>query len=677
MKLIITPSKSIEFLKNRDNNRINVLNKISRLKAKEKIKPLILNELYLKENNSSRIINKKISPLYQRINSFKNKNIENNYRYINIETENNHSIDNSFNNNYFKLNSSYEYQPNSMTIENYKNMDSREIKKENIKELLNLKKISIEENKEYPYIKINNKNNINKINLNINISKSTTNNLKKNEDILNKIFLEEYNKRLLERQKIEEMKIKYQIIEKEKEIKRNEELKQKKIEFKQQLEAERLKIEEMKKMKEKEEMEKIIEKDNKINEIIEELKLKANKEKELELKESNLDNVSQHKFRLELLNDYIKNYLEIYQSKDIIKILQLIDKIGKLIKKEIIYDKENSKDNLLLLSDAVKSDDMVINFLGILGEEFRNEGIYSLIEKKSEDPILMQGIFKVFISKYSILSKYVIKMNCTINSKYLKEPKKWLNFIDKFKNKIIEDYSIQDSKLYVINNRIDLCEFTLVILNKNITNIKRYETFYDIKIKTKTLLGYMKLSPDFFENKFNKDRKSWKRKYLKRGGEKYIPPYGWKGFALKVLNEFDNGDNTWLGKDGKEGEWAVAYHGIGKGNEFRKLLNIVLNNFKNGPGQLYANLPNIRDNNNSLVGIGVYLAPNINEAERYSDEIQLGNRKTKFKFIIMCRVNPKKIKEPGRKPHNWIVDDNYDCLRPYRILVKESKQSNK
>ena len=70
--------------------------------------------------------------------------------------------------------------------------------------------------------------------------------------------------------------------------------------------------------------------------------------------------------------------------------------------------------------------------------------------------------------------------------------------------------------------------------------------------------------------------------YSKRGGEKYKPPYFWKGFALRVLNKFDNGDNTWLGNEGKENEWAISYHGIGKGNEFNKLLNIIKENLKSG-----------------------------------------------------------------------------------------------
>ena len=66
------------------------------------------------------------------------------------------------------------------------------------------------------------------------------------------------------------------------------------------------------------------------------------------------------------------------------------------------------------------------------------------------------------------------------------------------------------------------------------------------------------------------------------------------------------------------------------------------------------------------------MAPDIIEAERYSQEIKLGQRKCKFKFVIMCKVKPDKIRDPGRYPINWIVDDNYDCLRPYRILYKKS-----
>ena len=245
-------------------------------------------------------------------------------------------------------------------------------------------------------------------------------------------------------------------------------------------------------------------------------------------------------------------------------------------------------------------------------------------------------------------------------------------YCNDLKNKIINDFNIPDSKFYIISNNIDLFEFTVIIIDRPFIKIKRLENAFGISVRENTLLEYVKLSTDFFEHKFNRDINSWESKNLKRGGEKYTPPFGWKGFALKVLNKFDNGNNEWLGNKGKKGEWAIAYHGIGKGNEFKKLINIILNNLKNGPGQLYEHLPNIRDNNNSFVGRGVYLVPDIDEAERYAEKIQLGNRKKKFQLIIMCRVKPDKIREPGRYPFNWIVDDNYDCLRPYRILLKES-----
>ena len=118
---------------------------------------------------------------------------------------------------------------------------------------------------------------------------------------------------------------------------------------------------------------------------------------------------------------------------------------------------------------------------------------------------------------------------------------------------------------------------------------------------------------------------------------------------------------------------ALAYHGIGKGNEFRKLMSIVINNLRKGPCQLYEKVMNYKNKNKGfIVGEGVYLAPDVKEAEKYADKTKLGERKSDFQFMVMCRVKPDEIRDPGRYPINWVVDDNYDCLRPYRILVKET-----
>ena len=457
------------------------------------------------------------------------------------------------------------------------------------------------------------------------------------------------------------------------------ELKQKKLEIKNEIQENKIKREQNNLMKQKEEEEKMKLEEEKIQSYIEELKNKAKEEKEVELKEEEMDNNdSKHKYRLQLLSELTKKYLEIFKLKDrenMTKMLEIINKIGKIYKREIDYDKEFKQDSFIYVSDAVQSNDSVIKFLGILGEEFRAYNIYSIIEKNSEDDELMDGIFKVLLCVYSILPKYEIKIDSDpLKEKFLQNPKEWLNYVDDIKQKIISELSVSDIKFYIISNRIDLCEFTFIILNRVSINLQRYEKLYKIKIRKDSLLEYVKLSPGFFEYKYNREINDWEKKNFKRGGETYTPPYGWKGFALKVLNKFDNGDNSWLGNEGKEGEWAIAYHGIGKGNVFKKMINIVLNNLRNGPGQLYEQLINVRDKDNKrpLVGQGVYLAPDIIEAERYAQKVKLGNRENDFQIIIMCRVKPSEIREAGRYPFNWILDDNYDCIRPYRILIKET-----
>ena len=42
-----------------------------------------------------------------------------------------------------------------------------------------------------------------------------------------------------------------------------------------------------------------------------------------------------------------------------------------------------------------------------------------------------------------------------------------------------------------------------------------------------------------------------------RGGEKYIPPSGWFGYRLKVGEKYDNGNDTWLKYNDKEGVFEM------------------------------------------------------------------------------------------------------------------------
>ena len=42
---------------------------------------------------------------------------------------------------------------------------------------------------------------------------------------------------------------------------------------------------------------------------------------------------------------------------------------------------------------------------------------------------------------------------------------------------------------------------------------------------------------------------------------------------------------------------------------------------------------------------------------------------------MMCRINPKKIRQPDRGNGNpyWILNGNSGEIRPYRILINELK----
>ena len=136
----------------------------------------------------------------------------------------------------------------------------------------------------------------------------------------------------------------------------------------------------------------------------------------------------------------------------------------------------------------------------------------------------------------------------------------------------------------------------------------------------------------------------------KRGGEDYIPPEGWIGHGPNVNGKYDNGDNTWLDYKDREGVFAVAYLGIsniyGNKKAYIKYLTEVNSQeifFKMDYEQTYKNDNNLR-NFGEKCGCGVYLFQDPKIAENAAGILDiLGVR---YKILLMCRVNPKKIRQP-------------------------------
>ena len=159
----------------------------------------------------------------------------------------------------------------------------------------------------------------------------------------------------------------------------------------------------------------------------------------------------------------------------------------------------------------------------------------------------------------------------------------------------------------------------------------------------------------------------------------YYPPIGWIGIGLKVLNLYDNGDNAWLENRNLEGEWYIAYHPIKTINSISSILNI---GFRRGLYQRCKNEVNLNPLTKiykAKCGEGVYFIPDIKEAIKYTYDFNyLGD---KFKVVLMCKLNPYKVRisKFGINDERWIVngdklDDPFgrkrdDEVRPSRILL--------
>ena len=264
----------------------------------------------------------------------------------------------------------------------------------------------------------------------------------------------------------------------------------------------------------------------------------------------------------------------------------------------------------------------------------------------------------------------------------------WLEDIAKDFNNYQKDKVINAFEANINLNFLLLANKIKKQENQNDENNNNYQTKIDINV-----IDYMqdKQKLEELTNQYLIDECGCDPKYLDsrgntffyyqplnslRGGEQYNIPVGWIGFGLEVLNRYGNDD--WLGNDGRDGEWAVAYHGFGKsysGNNLKNLIKtIVHDNLRPGGGQACSG-SNDKRHPGQLCGRGVYITPNINIAHRYAGFLPLGNKT--YNIVIMVRVNTKYIREPDTALDYWIVDGNANQLRPYRLLIKESRGYNK
>ena len=417
------------------------------------------------------------------------------------------------------------------------------------------------------------------------------------------------------------------------------------------------------KLRKKENGIKIIENNDKEEKIKLKLKLINSMKKVNKVKMNNIDLKTLIK-RSNVLSD--KNS----GNDNLVEKLDFILELNKYIKNEIQINKDN---NLILPEEAVYYiENVIIRFLGYFGSELKLKNINTYIEKNPTNPTLRDITFKVISCGLATQKIYkLIIENDEIKEELSNNIDKYVEFLENIKFKIANKFNISENNIYFFGDNFKNFEIYLIIYNHNIDKVENLLKEFSLKVTTSPLLNNIILSPNVFEYDYSKDINDWPKKNLMRGRKPYNPPYGWIGIALKIKNKYGK-NNIWIGKENIEGEWPVAYHGVGKGNILDRILNIINGNLDNEEGKLFKKEKNVEENNNKypVCGIGVYLSPNIEEAEYFADETNFGFYNVKFKFVFMTRVNPNKIRSPGSLPVQWILNGNKDEIRPYRLLIK-------
>jgi hypothetical protein len=419
--------------------------------------------------------------------------------------------------------------------------------------------------------------------------------------------------------------------------------------------------------------------------------IETNPEKELYvvLMDENINSESEEEqaqsknLKKEIFDCIIRHKKEITYEKS----KELISQYGIECKKRIEKEKKEHPEYFIEIEDAIKNKDKnnKLYVIGQLGKSLENMGIEVAIDKREgenkEDSLIINQIISSDIMQ-EIKYEFHYKEN-DINQKYSvisDEDGEQKKFVKEFKRLLSKKTGFSEKNITLSNFREGSICFNVSIQDEDEDKIsERLEEFSKSDniecIYEKSILEACKLSQDMLDERGNRDPSEWPKPPQKRGGMPYNPPTNnWIGYGLKVLDEYDEGNNDWIAMDGNPKEWAVAFHGTGasnvepickKGGKFfsRKVKGQAVR-------QKCEDLPNMNpksQNEYEKCKQGAYVSPSLDYANYYAQ-----NKESPV--VIMCRVDPNKIRIPkGYEEDEWITDGTRNTVRPYRILIKLNK----
>ena len=433
---------------------------------------------------------------------------------------------------------------------------------------------------------------------------------------------------------------------------------------------------------------------------------KKRKEEEKKRKEEEMK--KQKKEILERQLEYRKaQYNKINQRKTekVEEVLEDMCILGSIMKEEIIEEKKKNPEKFISIEEAVKEENKDQNTfcLGVLAQSLEDMGITTAIEKPSSNDTESQDTANTVLQFITngMLEKKKYDMHFDLgderNNELLNNKEEQEKFNKKLRKKLSIDYNIPEDKIIITNPQKGSYSVQVIFATDNfndknidINTLKgncsndEFKELQSLKeIHSSLIMGGCKLKPEMLDPRGN--RESGWGENEKRGGFDYIPPKGWKGFGLKVLGKYDNGNNDWLAYNGNPNEWAIAYHGLGAGGDCKTVEdaahNVYTGGFKPGGGQACQNHKNINsrykpdpnDPNNDhskTVGIGVYCSPDPNVMDSYAKYSSTNIKGKTYKMGFMMRVKPDKIRISGNNTTFWVLNGTTDEMRPYRIMIK-------
>ena len=393
----------------------------------------------------------------------------------------------------------------------------------------------------------------------------------------------------------------------------------------------------------------------------------------------------------------IENEVEIEKEKDK-KINQVLEDMciyGNIMKKEIIEEKVKNPEKFIKIENALKKEkeDQGLFALGLLAKSLEDSGVETAIESENISGIdenendagttCLQFITNGMMSK----KKYDLHFDFgeERNEEILYKEEEYNKFKEQLKLKLSKDYNIEPEKIIVTfpekgSLRVQVIfqsdEFNNLNKKDFLTKFQNDKDFGQLKhlkeVHSDLVMSGCKLTKSQLDKRGNRV-KGWGVNE-KRGKIDYFPPLGWIGIGLKVLDKYD--DNIWIGMENKDGEWCVAYHGVGRRKNPKEVKDItreiVINTFEGGSGQEHEKCNDIF-HSGKKVGRGVYCTPSIDVALRFSGISKIDSNGQSYKTVLMVRVNPSARRKCSCKiaKDYWVVNGTTEEIRPYRILYKK------